>query len=150
MRKKIGVNTKNGATAFTQNKFAVYKIHSQQKHSLKSSQITIGSFIFSNKEDVKKQVRTLNILMKRFIKQHSKDGYYHDKFVFIEHYPDSLFKTGKGYFYVEAYLFFQEEYTRDFAYSYFDELFQKMDKELFGKMKDMTFKKVGNHKKIIL
>ena len=149
MREKKWEKTKNGNTAFTNNKFAVYKIHSPKRFNLKSSQISIGSFIFSNKEDINKQVRSLKITIKNYITKHSKDGYYYPKFLFIEHFPDSLFKTGKGYFYVEAYLFFQEEFTREFAYSYFEDLFQKMDKEIFGTIKNMTFKKVGNHKKVI-
>jgi hypothetical protein len=140
---------KNGFHIFNNYDKAVYKISSNRRgRTINTVSLWIGTYLISNPEDYKSHTRKLSRKFNHFFSRHSKDGYFRDKFILIEHYPDSLKLKGRGYISYEPFLFLQEDYTREFVHSYILTLFQEMDKEILCDESEFIIRKAGKSKKL--
>jgi hypothetical protein len=138
---------KNGFHSFNDYNKAVYKISSNKRgRTIDTVSLWIGTYLFTNTEDYKSHTRKLSRKFNNFFSNHSKDGYYRDRFILIEHYPDSLKLNGKGYISFEPFLFLQEDYTREFVHSYVLSLFQEIDEQILCDTPEYIIRKAGKNK----
>lgn len=141
--------SKNGGINYTNYTNANFKIQTGKFRLLKSVQVSAGGFLFCDFDYLNRTTRKTKRNIHNFFYKHSEDGYFHNKFLLIDHVPASIELKGKGYVFYEVFLFLQEKYTREFLYPYFETLFDKMDTTIFSPTEEYYFKKIGSHKKLM-
>ena len=119
----------------------------------KTLQIIFGSHAKFNEDTVRKDNRDYRHFLKKFFYERSKDGYYNEKFLFIDGTPDSLEKRGHGLIFHEVFFFLEEEYYKDFVVEYFIPLFEQLndyhknhERIQFKKYKHLKQDRLAEHK----
>lgn len=118
-----------------------------RSRTIKSFQVTFGSFMKCNEENFAPFIRKYRSDMKRFFYEKSREGYYKDKFIYLDGITDSFKLKGEGVVFNEVYLFTQEPYERNFVIDYMTGLFQELD-NYHTNYKSFEFKKYKEHAKI--
>lgn len=98
-----------------------------RKRTIKSLQLTLGGWSDFGDDNMKSLNHQHKSFIKQFFFKKSKDGYFTDRFLFIDGTHDALVRNKKGLMFHEVYLFLQEEYDKYFVVDYLKDLFQELD-----------------------
>lgn len=113
---------------------------------IKTIQINFGG-VGTFDEDVLAETRRYKHYIKQFFHSKSKDGYFKDKFIFIDGSSDSLIRNKGGLFFSEVFLYLEEEYEKSFVVSYLKNLFDELN-EYHKNHKKIKFTKYKHYKNL--
>lgn len=104
-----------------------YLDFTSRKSFVESVQLTYGGYAFVNPYSYKIDLRNSRYKAKMLFNEHSKDGYYKEKFLFLDGTPQSMNIIFKGTIFHEVFFYLQEEYDKEFVIEYFKTLFPKIN-----------------------
>lgn len=117
-----------------------------RSHKTKSLQIIFGGESIFNPDTVKSDNRGFKYKLKKFFYDHSKDGYYKEKFLFIDGSTERMESKGRGLIFHEVFFFLEEEYDKLFVIDYFKGLFDELN-EIYRTEDRIQFRKYKRLKK---
>lgn len=118
-----------------------------KKKYINSFQITFGGYMVGDLEEFSSQMRKYNREIRQIIYNRSKDGYYKDKFIYIDGFTEHLKKCGQGGIFNEAFFFTEETYDKYFMIDYLKTLFDEIN-EFHREHKFFKFIKYKDRAKI--
>jgi len=97
-----------------------------QRRTIKSLQLGWGGYAYFTPESIKNDIANYNITMRRYFNAKVKDGYFTDKFIYINELHDNLYEIHKSQWFPKVFLFLEEEYEKDFVVEYLRTLFDEI------------------------
>lgn len=124
-----------------------YIDYDKKGKSVKSLQITFGGYAYFDEATMKNELANYNVWIKRFFKQKSKDGYFKDRFIYINDLHNSFNIKSSGGMFPKVFLFLEEEYEKKFLVEYLRTLFEEIN-YYHKNHKSIVFKKYTERNEI--
>lgn len=124
-----------------------YIDYDKKGHSVKSLQISWGGYAFFDESNLKNEIANYNIWIKRFFQKKSKDGYFKDRFIYINDLHKTIWTKNSGGIFPKVFLFLEEEYEKKFITDYLKTLFAEIN-AYHTNHKSITFKKYSQRNEI--
>lgn len=97
--------------------------HTSQKKTCKSLQITWGGYAEFDPATMRNDIANYNINIRRYFKSKVRDGYFTDRFIYINDKNEKLMETARGLWFPKMFLFLEDEMDKKFVVEYLETLF---------------------------
>jgi hypothetical protein len=98
-----------------------------QRRIVNSLELGWGGFAVFDINTMRNDIANYNIAMRRYFNSKVKDGYFTDRFIYINELPDNASLTGKAMWFPKVFLFLEEEYEKEFIVDYLKTLFTEIE-----------------------
>lgn len=136
-----------GVNGFSNYDTIQFYVDFPKKRSINTFQITFGGYVVGDMDSFFPEMRKYNRQIRQLFNRRSKDGYYKDKFIYIDGFSNNLKKTGQGGIFNEVFMFLEETYEKKFVIDYLKTLFEEVN-EFHREHKFFKFVKYKDRGKI--
>lgn len=138
---------REGVNKFSDYQTAMFYLDFGRARIIKSFQLRFGGVVIPKTENIKSDLRKYKYELKRFFYNKSRDGYYKDRFLFIDGTPDSFELKNGGFIFHDFHFFTEGELEKKFVVEYMETLFKELD-VYFRNHKSFEFKRFIPHAKV--
>lgn len=89
-------------------------------------EVSWGGYAFFDEGTLRNDIANYNVFIRRFFYNHAKDGYYSDRFIYINDLPESIYIKNQGLWFPRVFLHLQETYHKNFVCDYLKTLFPQI------------------------
>lgn len=119
--KKEGHNTFSNYEAIK-----IYIDYTQRGKTCKTLQITWGGYAHFDEGTLRHDIGNYNVDIKRFFHSKVRDGYFTNKFIYVNEVPESIYDRFSGLWFPKVFLFLEDEMEKSFVVDYLKTLFKPL------------------------
>ena len=119
--KKEGHNTFSNYEAIK-----IYIDYSKLGKTTQSLQLTWGGYAHFDGGTLRNDIANYNIDIRRFFRSKVRDGYFTDRFIYVNDVPESIYERHSGLWFPKMFLFLEEEYEKKFVVEYLQTIFKSL------------------------
>jgi len=140
------MRTKNeGKNCFSNYDTIQFYFDYERTYKITSIQLTFGGYAKCLNENYRTSVKLYNHSIRQYFRKRIRDGYYQERFIYLDGFPDIFYLTGQGTVFNRIFFHLEETYDKKFVIDYFKSMFDELN-DLHKNHDDLEFIKYKNRK----